>query len=47
MADELKGSVIGQDEAIQKVVKSIQRNRAVLKIRTNLLEHSSSWVPPE
>jgi ATP-dependent Clp protease ATP-binding subunit ClpC len=31
MADELKGSVIGQDEAIQKVVKSIQRNRAGLK----------------
>ena len=31
MADELKGSVIGQDEAIEKVVKSIQRNRAGLK----------------
>lgn len=31
MADELKGSVIGQDEAIQKVVKAIQRNRAGLK----------------
>jgi ATP-dependent Clp protease ATP-binding subunit ClpC len=31
MAHELKGSVIGQDEAIQKVVKSIQRNRAGLK----------------
>ena len=31
MADELQGSVIGQDEAIQKVVKSIQRNRAGLK----------------
>ncbi len=31
MADELKGSVIGQDEAIQKIVKSIQRNRAGLK----------------
>jgi ATP-dependent Clp protease ATP-binding subunit ClpC len=31
MADELKGSVIGQDEAIAKVVKSIQRNRAGLK----------------
>lgn len=31
MADELKGSVIGQYEAIQKVVKSIQRNRAGLK----------------
>ena len=31
MADELKGSVIGQDEAIHKVVKSIQRNRAGLK----------------
>jgi ATP-dependent Clp protease ATP-binding subunit ClpC len=31
MADELSGSVIGQGEAIQKVVKSIQRNRAGLK----------------
>ncbi len=31
MAEELRGSVIGQDEAIQKVVKSIQRNRAGLK----------------
>jgi len=31
MADELKGSVIGQSEAIQKIVKSIQRNRAGLK----------------
>ena len=31
MADELRGSVIGQDEAINKVVKSIQRNRAGLK----------------
>jgi ATP-dependent Clp protease ATP-binding subunit ClpC len=31
MAEELNGSVIGQDEAIQKVVKSIQRNRAGLK----------------
>ncbi len=31
MADELRDSVIGQDEAISKVVKSIQRNRAGLK----------------
>jgi ATP-dependent Clp protease ATP-binding subunit ClpC len=31
MPDELKGKVIGQDEAIQKVVKAIQRNRAGLK----------------
>ncbi|MGE4290444.1 MAG: ATP-dependent Clp protease ATP-binding subunit, partial [Salinivirgaceae bacterium] len=31
MAEELKGSVIGQDEAINKIVKSIQRNRAGLK----------------
>ncbi len=31
MAEELRGSVIGQDEAISKVVKSIQRNRAGLK----------------
>lgn len=31
MGDEMKNSVIGQDEAIAKVVKSIQRNRAGLK----------------
>lgn len=31
MANDLKGKVIGQDEAIQKIVKAIQRNRAGLK----------------
>ncbi len=31
MGDKLKGSVIGQEEAIQKIVKAIQRNRAGLK----------------
>ncbi len=31
MSAELKGSVIGQSEAIEKIVKSIQRNRAGLK----------------
>lgn len=31
MADELKERVIGQDEALIKIVKSIQRNRAGLK----------------
>ena len=31
MEEELKGSVIGQDEAIKKVVKAIRRNRAGLK----------------
>ncbi len=31
MMDEIKTSVIGQEEAISKVVKSIQRNRAGLK----------------
>ncbi|HRP53970.1 MAG TPA: ATP-dependent Clp protease ATP-binding subunit, partial [Fluviicola sp.] len=31
MATELKGKVIGQDEAVEKVVKAIQRNRAGLK----------------
>ncbi len=31
MSDELKGGVIGQDEAIVKVVKAIQRNRIGLK----------------
>ena len=31
MEDELAGSVIGQNEAIQKVVRSIRRNRAGLK----------------
>jgi len=31
MANDLKGKVIGQDEAISKIVKAIQRNRAGLK----------------
>ena len=31
MYDELKGSVVGQDEAIKRIVKAIQRNRAGLK----------------
>jgi ATP-dependent Clp protease ATP-binding subunit ClpC len=31
MAVELRGKVIGQDEAVSKVVKAIQRNRAGLK----------------
>jgi ATP-dependent Clp protease ATP-binding subunit ClpC len=31
MMDDLKANVIGQDEAIEKIVKSIQRNRAGLK----------------
>jgi len=31
MADDLQGAVIGQDEAIAKVVKAIQRNRIGLK----------------
>ena len=31
MHDELAGSVIGQDEAIEKIVRAIHRNRAGLK----------------
>ena len=31
MGKQLKGSVVGQDEAITKIVRSIQRNRAGLK----------------
>jgi len=31
MSDDMKGMVIGQDEAISKVVKAIQRNRVGLK----------------
>ena len=31
MSDDLKGMIIGQDEALQKVTKSIQRNRVGLK----------------
>lgn len=31
MSSELQGSVIGQDDAISKIVKAIQRNRAGLK----------------
>lgn len=35
MGDALKGAVIGQDDAIKKVVKAIQRNRIGLKDPTN------------
>ena len=31
MNDEIKGAVIGQDDAIEKIVRSIRRNRAGLK----------------
>ena len=31
MADEMKSHIIGQDEAVTKIVKAIQRNRAGLK----------------
>lgn len=31
MGEELRGKVIGQDDAVEKVVKAIQRNRAGLK----------------
>ena len=31
MGDQVKGLVVGQDEAVEKVVKAIQRNRAGLK----------------
>jgi ATP-dependent Clp protease ATP-binding subunit ClpC len=31
MAEDLRGKVIGQDDAVEKVVKAIQRNRAGLK----------------
>ena len=31
MSNDLKKSIIGQDEAVQKIVKAIQRNRAGLK----------------
>ena len=31
MENELKGKVIGQDEAISKIVKAIRRNRVGLK----------------
>ncbi len=31
MKDQLKGKVIGQDEAVEKIVKAIQRNRVGLK----------------
>ncbi|GAB4287704.1 MAG: ATP-dependent Clp protease ATP-binding subunit [Marinilabiliales bacterium] len=31
MYDELKGKIVGQDEALRRIVKAIQRNRAGLK----------------
>jgi len=40
MGEELKGSVIGQDEAITKIVKSIQRNRAELALSYSLVQRA-------
>ena len=31
MSNDLKKTIIGQDEAVEKIVKAIQRNRAGLK----------------
>ena len=42
MAELLQGKVIGQEEAVKKVVKAIQRNRAGLKDPINQLVHSFS-----
>ena len=44
MVDSMNGTVIGQNEAITKVVKAIQRNRA-LKDLTNQLDHLFFLVP--
>ncbi len=44
MAEEMRGQVVGQDEAIQKVVKAIQRNRVGLKDPKSLSVHLYSSV---
>ena len=36
LSDKISTKLIGQEEAVKKVVKSIQRNRAGLKSLTNL-----------
>ena len=41
----IKDKIIGQDEAVSKVVKSIQRNRAGLVHLTDLLAHYFSVKP--
>jgi ATP-dependent Clp protease ATP-binding subunit ClpC len=46
MGEELKGKVIGQEEAIKKLTKAIQRTRVGLKIPKNLSGRSSSWGQP-
>ena len=45
MADDLKGAVVGQDDAITKVVKAIQRNRVGLRNLKSRLGHLSSLGP--
>lgn len=40
----IKGKVIGQDEAVNKVAKAIQRNRLALRTLTSPLDHLYSWV---
>ena len=41
MSDNIKKKIIGQDEAIEKVVRAIRRNRVGLKDPINLLAHLS------
>jgi ATP-dependent Clp protease ATP-binding subunit ClpC len=43
MGDAIKGKVIGQDEAVAKVVKAIQRNRAGLKDPNKPIGSFFSW----
>lgn len=41
----IKGKVIGQDEAVNKVAKAIQRNLSLaLRTLTSPLDHLYSWV---
>jgi len=46
MESDLQQRVIGQDEAINKIVKAIRRNRVGLKDPDNLLDHLSSLDLP-
>src|SRR5437868_7356091 len=47
MADDLKGAVIGQEEAISKVVKAIQRNRLFLPDNSSfqVIGHATQFQP--
>ena len=47
MTEDIKAMIIGQDEAIGKITKAIQRNRVGLKDPSKPIGSFIFWVLPE